>query len=452
MFRRLNRAILICISCCLPAVSRGESDPSLNGDWRVVERGLGLQCPIRRLEIRTGANRVATSLTAYEEAGDAAERVAGTGTLRHSMVSSWETSWSLGSMLTRLSLTPSRDGRLTAIVRTRDAKAGPGGETVRQLILDRGKALERPVSDVPPRPVAPVEPRGDGGSELALLYRADVNGTDLKVVARPDGDWIRAADPAWSTDGKLIAFTSYDVSGRDPLIRVVPSDGNSTPVAIASGVGPRWSSDGSKVTYMASGKQDFATDWKSIGRNAERIEAVALRGPAAGRPQLIARGIWPRWSPTDDRLAFVAADNGNWDLYLRSADGLHLSRLTDDPATDTFPVWTRDGREVVFLSDRANRWDLYKVPASGGESRRLTNHSRREDQADLSPDGRQVAFTQRPGRPDSQILILDLARGSIRPLLPGSRGERDPSWSPDGRSVAFVSRRPSPLLPIQPAP
>jgi TolB protein len=203
---------------------------------------------------------------------------------------------------------------------------------------------------------------------------------------------------------------------------------------------------------MASGKQDFATDWKSIGRNAERIEAITLRGPGAGRVDLIARGIWPRWSPTDNRLAFVASDGGNWDLYLRSADGLVLTRLTDDPATDTFPVWTHDGAEVAFLSDRGNRWDLYKVPATGGAPSRLTNHSRREDQADLSPDGRLVAFTERPGRPESRIWILDLARGSVRPLLGGSQGERDPSWSPDGRSLAFVSRRPSPLLPIQQAP
>lgn len=451
MIRRLFGMLLVLGCCGLPGSSRGQTEPAPTGKWQVVERGLGLDCALRSLEIVAG--RSGSSVIAHEAAGDDRQQVWGTSALRRSGSSpTWEASWKTGTTSTRLTLRESPDGRLTAILRTRDTAAGPGGERVRQVTLDRQPAQERPVSDVAPRRAAPTEPPRGGRTELAVLYRADSNGANLKIVARPEGEWTRAADPSWSPDGKSIAFTTYEIGDRGPLIRIVSSDGNGTPVAVASGVGPRWSADGSKIAYVSSGKQDFATDWKSIGRNAERIEAITLRGPHLGRIDLLARGIWPRWSPTDDRLAFVASDGGNWDVYLRSADGLNLSRLTDDPSTDTCPVWTRDGREVVFLSDRANRWDLYKVPATGGETVRLTDHRRREDQADLSPDGRLVAFTERPGRPESRILILDLARGSVRPLLSGSQGDRDPSWSPDGSSIAFVSRRPSPLLPIQPAP
>lgn len=454
MIRLRLRVCLIVLVCAMPTLSWAQFDPGLAGNWRVVERGLDLDGRLTRLEIVPSRDRNLGTITTYEGAGEDRERSWGSTTLgRPASSPAWQASWKVGSSLAKLSLMPGPAGRLTAIVRLRDARGGPGAEIVRQVLLSRQPEQERPVSDLVPRPVPPpVDPQRGGKSELALLYRVDVDGTHMAVIARPDGDWVRAADPSWSPDGKSISFTAYDATGRDPTIRVVSSDGNGSPVAIGAGVGPRWSSDGTKVAYMASGKQDFATDWKSIGRNAERIEAVTLRGPGAGRVDLLARGIWPRWSPTDGRLAFVASDGGNWDLYLRSADGLVLTRLTDDPATDTFPVWTRDGSEVVFLSDRGNRWDLYKVPASGGAPTRLTNHSRREDQADLSPDGRLVAFTERPGRPESRIWILDLARGSVRPLLPGSQGERDPSWSPDGRSLAFISRRPSPLLPIGQAP
>jgi Tol biopolymer transport system component len=76
--------------------------------------------------------------------------------------------------------------------------------------------------------------------------------------------------------------------------------------------------------------------------------------------------------------------------------------------------------------------------------RRLTNHPRREDAASLSPDASRLAFTDNIGRPDSRILILDLASEVDRPLLPAPLGDRDPSWSPDGQSIAFASRRPSP--------
>ena len=66
---------------------------------------------------------------------------------------------------------------------------------------------------------------------------------------------------------------------------------------------------------------------------------MTLAGPKAGEVEVLARGIWPRWSPTDDRLAFVGRRDANWDIYLRSGDGLGLSRLTDDPALDTQPCW-----------------------------------------------------------------------------------------------------------------
>ena len=90
-----------------------------------------------------------------------------------------------------------------------------------------------------------------------------------------------------------------------------------------------------------------------------------LSGPDAGTVEVLARDLAPLVSPVDDRLAFVGRADANWDVYLRSADGFGLSRLTDDPALDTQPVWAPDGRSVVFLSDRGNRWDLYRVRPGG---------------------------------------------------------------------------------------
>jgi Tol biopolymer transport system component len=195
---------------------------------------------------------------------------------------------------------------------------------------------------------------------------------------------------------------------------------------------------------MASGKASVGVDWGRLGRNDERIEIVRLSGEKAGETEVVGPGLWPRFAPTDDRLAWIGRDRTSWDVYVRSADRLTLSRLTNDPAQDSQPIWRPDGSAVVFLSNRVNRWDLYECPATGGPIRRLTKHPRREDSPTLSPDGTRVAFTNENGRGQAHIQLLDLASETAVDLLPDPLDDREPCWSPDGQSIAFASRRTSP--------
>lgn len=59
----------------------------------------------------------------------------------------------------------------------------------------------------------------------------------------------------------------------------------------------------------------------------------------------------------------------------------------------------------------------------------------------LSPDGRTVAYTvqtrERPGRPMSQIWLMDLASGDSKRLGDESTPSSGPLWSPDGRWLAY---------------
>jgi Tol biopolymer transport system component len=427
------------------------------GRWRVAERGWGWATRLETLEVRTAGASGDAIAVAYDLDARGRERVWGSARLHRPLAgpaaARWLTAeWIAGGSAVLLQLRLEPRGTLTAVLRERPRDGALAvGERVRQVVLERADHDERLVATAVGRGVeaAPAGPR----EGLAGLFAVDASGGGLRAIALPDG-FGRAAFPAWSPDGRWIAFAAFDASGRDPVIRVVAARGGPT-TAVAAGVAPSWSHDASRIVYVASGKPADATDWNAPGRNDERIELVQLVGAAAGEVEVVTRGIWPRWAPDDDRLALVARREANWDVYIRSADGLSLARLTDDPALDTHPIWTGDGRGLIFLSDRGNRWDLYRVAARGGEpATRLTNHRRREDDAALSPDGRAIAFTDRRGRPDSSILVLDLERGSVRRLFDEPDGARDPAWSPDGRTIAFVSRYPSPraVPPTRPEP
>lgn len=418
------------------------------GHWRVRAHGGGLDCPVEALDVvADGPGRVLVV------ARDAAGTRWGSGRLQGPKGGSglglglglgrdrWlRANWEAGGSAVTIQLRSDRGGGLTALVRERplaQPQARPGPERVRQLALEPvGQHAEEPVPAADAR-----EAEGVG------VFAACPDGTALRVIAAPEG-FLRASRPSWSRDGRRLAFAAFDATGRDPLIRTVLAAGGPT-TAVAAGTAPCWSRDAGRLAYVASGRPDFATDWDSPGRNAERIEAIRLEGTDAGNVEVLAAsGLWPRWCPSDDRLAFVAHVEGNWDVYVRSADGKAVVRLTDNPAMDTAPIWSADGRSIAFLSDRGNRWDLYRVAADGkGETSRLTDHPRREDGADLSPDGETLAFHDRPGRVEGGLLTLDLAAGTVRRVLDPPRGDRDPAWSPDGKTLAFVSRRFAPLAP-----
>ena len=441
-----------------PTASRADDLALPFGLWKVEARGFGWPCRLESLEIRPSNHVGEATLVGSERGDDGQPRPWGTSRLDRKaagpLASRWFTaSWPSGPSTVMIQLRPEPSGRLLAVIRERP-KGGGAGDQVRQIVLAPIPIDERPVIDGPARsrqpagPAVRFDPEAAGSSKAKVtgVFVAKADGTEPRPVALPDG-FASASHPCWSPDGRWIAFAAFDASDRNPLIRISPAAGGPS-TAVAAGTTPTWSRDGTRIAYVASGRADYATDWSSLGRNDERIEAVTLSGPRAGEVEVLARGIWPRWSPADDRLAFVGRADANWDVYLRSTDGLGLSRLTDDPALDTQPVWALDGRSIVFLSDRGNRWDLYRVAADGrGLAARLTDHVRREDNPSLSPDGRRVAFVDGRNRPEGSIQILDLDRGTVRPFPDHSDGDRDPAWSPDGNSIAFVSRRPGPLLP-----
>lgn len=293
-----------------------------------------------------------------------------------------------------------------------------------------------------PRPPVAQAPADRPAMGTVAVFAVGVDGQGLRVVSPPVG-YDRAAYPCWSRDGRQIAFTAFDRTGREPEIRVVGADGGDSRV-VARGVAPSWSSDGTRIAYMASPKPPISVDWSRPGNNDERIEVVHLSGPRAGEVEPIGPGLWPRYGPVDDRLAFVGRTQGNWDVFVRGADRLNLTRLTNSPSTDTMPFWKPDGSAVFFLSNRGNRWDVYEVASDGtGKTNRRTMHPRKEDNPSPSPDAIRIAFTETSGRGSSHIMLLDLASETAVELLAGSQDDRDPSWSPDGKTIAFVSRRPT---------
>jgi Tol biopolymer transport system component len=157
------------------------------------------------------------------------------------------------------------------------------------------------------------------------------------------------------------------------------------------------------------------------------------------------------WAPDGSRLAFSAADESGYHIYVMNADGTAETRLTQGQVIDEAPTWSPDGTQIAFQSNRndpnvgkvgyAPVDDIYVMAADGSKLRSLTSGSSNDVSPTWSPDGSTIAFSSDAASGRFQIFSLDLASGAQKQLTDAEADNYDPVWSPDGSQIVFVSTR-----------
>jgi Tol biopolymer transport system component len=285
---------------------------------------------------------------------------------------------------------------------------------------------------------APARSAYPGRNGLIAFNRQVGNEIDIAVVA-PDRTGLRvlirnAYDPAWSPDGRLIAFTRRSGTG-DTDIWIANADGTGerdlyspdTNEAAAS-----WSPDGRELVIQAweHGEQNdelYIED--SDGSNRVQLThasaATAQESPTS-----------PKWSPTGQLIVFAEAD----DLYTIQPDGQGVRGLSDD-GTAINPDWSPDGTRVVYdasgRSGRFGAWDdVYELPADGtSHPRDLTNTFDYDGNAAWSPDGTMIVYTiwkthHGENTEHGDLYVTAASGGSRRPLVRGPASKWGADWQP----------------------
>lgn len=109
------------------------------------------------------------------------------------------------------------------------------------------------------------------------------------------------------------------------------------------------------------------------------------------------------------------------------------------------PQVSPDGRSVLAVVSRANSkdnrydTDIVAIDVAGGTQRPLTFDRRGAGSPRWSPDGAQVAFLANGANDKRQVWILTLAGGDARRITDAPRGVQQFAWSPDGSQLAYVT-------------
>jgi len=244
---------------------------------------------------------------------------------------------------------------------------------------------------------------------------------------------------------------------------------------------PQISPDGRTIAYVRK-SNDIMTD--------KARSTIWLIDVASGqqRPLLAGSGSYfsPQWSPDGTRLAYVAAEGGNPQLYVRWMASGESARITGLPDGPDSVAWSPDGRRIaysMFVPDdgpklgkapdkpEGAKWadplqvidmvtyradgagylkpgyeQIFWVPADGGAPTQLTFGATHAGGGQISwtPDSRAILFSANLGKDwerqpvNSEVYRVSIAGGAPVALTSRDGPDNSPAVSPDGRHIAYV--------------
>ncbi|MFN2480822.1 MAG: PDZ domain-containing protein [Pyrinomonadaceae bacterium] len=158
-----------------------------------------------------------------------------------------------------------------------------------------------------------------------------------------DSQGVREVAPAWSPDGRWVAYLS-DRSGEYEIY-VRPSDG--------AGAERRVSTDGDVWRYPVAWSPD--STMLSYGDKKKRLRVVNV---ASGQTTNVDSSIHNdittySWAPDSRWIAYTKqGDNQSSEIWVYSVPDKRTQKLTGGMTSDTQPVFDPKGRYLYFLSNR----------------------------------------------------------------------------------------------------
>jgi len=233
------------------------------------------------------------------------------------------------------------------------------------------------------------------------IWLADLANNEQVIIAN------QASQPAFSRNGGLLAYRSWDIRSRGIIYRDFVGGAGGQVTSFVEDALPAWSPDGFSFVF-SSRREDDKTSRLLRGdyTRKDSEKGLGFEGSYAdilpdGR--IIARGCLsggqdcglyllgstggsfvkiandekndtaPAASPDGKQLAFMSSGRGgnNWEVWTMNVDGSDPKRLTENSNNDGIPTWSPDSKSIAFASDREGSWAIWVMNANGTNQNKL---------------------------------------------------------------------------------
>ena len=276
---------------------------------------------------------------------------------------------------------------------------------------------------------------------LSVIVAATLASSLLVLLAAAEP--ARAAFP--ETNGKIAFERLRDDSTWE--IYAVDPDGsnpiNLTDNQAQNDIDPAFSTDGRKIAFASDRDGSY-----SVERSSPMREIYVMNSDGSNPTRLTndqALDVEPAFSPDGKKIAFKSDRDGSfayndYAIYVMDSDGSNLTRLTTNQAynNDGNPVFSPDGKKIAFMSERDGNPEIYVMNTDGTDQTRLTNNSRVDADPAFSPDGKKIAFTSSRDRSGGEIYLMN-TDGTEQTGLTYDTNHRNaqPAFAPDGKKITF---------------
>ena len=203
-----------------------------------------------------------------------------------------------------------------------------------------------------------------------ILFVSNRSGERDLYIMRADGHGERPVFrtapayrdyPAWSPDGKKIAYIQLDREAKQTIVYTAKADGSLVNRVVeiknVGGAGngdPAWSPDGTEIVYVVHGEIHWASRQIRFINLKDRKQETLL-------PDDIPRMSQPVWSPVHNKIAFVwyRPEHHQQSIFIVNRDGSGLQQIADVLALS--PAWSPAGDELVYSQVTGNGTQIFKI-------------------------------------------------------------------------------------------